>query len=146
MASPAATVRAHVKAVVEAEFAAEGFTVADDKLPRAAGKDGTALAVSPNFERQDFTDANVLQVEVLLQMYLAFDAIPDEHMVVDPGVIEGYGDRLRRAFQDQSDGTTADFWFLHLTSVEYPDDPTGNKTRLEATFSARCENPAALGG
>lgn len=147
MASPATTLRAHIKSVVEAEFAAEGFTVAHDKLTRAAGKDGAnEAAVSPVVERQDFSDANVLQVEALLQLYLAYNAVPDEHISVDPAVIEGYGDRLRRAFRTNADGDSPDFWFLHLTAIDYPDDPTGNKTRLEATFSARCENPAALGG
>jgi hypothetical protein len=145
MAAPATLVRARVKEVVEDEFSAEGFTVADDKLLRAHGKDGTELAVSPDFERESYGNVNVLEVGVFLQVYLEYDASPDEGIVVDPSIIEGYGDRLRRAFQTESDGTTADLWFLRLTGIEYPDDPTGNKTRLEARFTARCENPAALG-
>jgi hypothetical protein len=49
---------------------------------------------------------------------------------------------LRRAFSAESGGTGDDFWFLRLRSIEYPDDPTGNKTRLEARFTAWAHNPA----
>lgn len=138
-------VRARVKQVVEAEFAAEGFTVENDKLPRAAGRDGrNRLAVSPEEASEQFSDVTVLEVNVLLQFYLAFEAKPDENIAVDPGVIEGYADRLRTAFQANSDGGTGDFWFLRLTGIDYPDDPTGNKSRLEAHFTARASNPAGL--
>jgi hypothetical protein len=135
-----------VKEVVEAEFAAEGYVVEDDKLPRAAGRDGAArLAVYPDRERQSFRDANVLDIAVVLQVYLPYTAEPDETIAYDPGLIEAVADRLRRAFQTESDGATEDFWFLHLTDIEYPDDPTGNRSRLEATFSACATNHAALG-
>jgi hypothetical protein len=84
----------------------------------------------------------VLEVEVVLQLYLAFEAVPDEDIQRNPSVIEGYADRLRTAFRTQSSGTTADLWFLRLTGIEYPDDPTGNKTRLEATIVGRAQNRA----
>lgn len=146
MSAPATLVRGRVKEVVEAEFSGEGYTVEDDKLPRAAGRDGVArLACYPEMERQSFRDANVLDIAVVLQFYLPYTAEPDETIAYDPGLIEAVADRLRRAFKEQSDGTTEDFWFLHLTTVEYPDDPTGNRSRLEATFNACATNHAALG-
>lgn len=146
MAAAATLLRQRVKEVVEAEFAAEGFIVENDKLGRSAGKDGAArVAVYPGEERQDYQNANVLTVQAILQVYLPYDANPDENIAVDPAIIEGYAARLRDAFREQSTGTGSDFWFLHLILVDYPDDPTGNKSRLEATFEAKAENTAALG-
>lgn len=143
MAVPETLVRDRVRSVVEAEFADLGWTVANDKLPRAAGKDGRAkLAVWPEGTFEQFRDANVLDIEVILQVYLAYEAEPDEHIVRDPGEIEAIADRLRRAFSEEANvGGTSDFWFLRISRIDFPDDPTGNKTRLEARFTARCDNP-----
>lgn len=146
MAAAATLVRARVKEVVEAEFAAENYHVADDKLPRAAGRDGqVALACYPESERESFRDANVLDITVVLQLYLPYEAVPDEHIERDPTEIEELAARLRSAFRTQSNGNDADFWFLRLTNIEYPDDPTGNRTRLEAQFAACAQNEAVLG-
>lgn len=146
MASAATLVRARVKEVVEDAFSAEGYTVENDKLPRAAGRDGSArLACYPEREVESFGDVNVLEIEVVLQVYLAYEAVPDEHIARDPADIEAIADRLRGAFQTESNGANPDFWYLRLASVEYPDDPTGNRTRLEARFTARAQNEAALG-
>src|SRR4051794_7801640 len=119
---------ARIKSVFEAEFAPEAFTVAYDKLPRAAGKDGaTQIAVSMEEAREK--DGAVLQLIVpcTLQLYMAFDASPDETISVNPNVIAGYGDRIRRAFHGaNSSGNTDDLWSLRVRRIVYPDDPTGN--------------------
>jgi hypothetical protein len=39
--------------------------------------------------------------------------------------------------------SSADLWFLRIVGVEYPDDPTGNKTRLEARLVGQGTNPNA---
>lgn len=145
MASAATSVRQRVIDIVEAEFAAEGLTVANDKLPRAAGKEGVAVAaVYPEAEYERPGLVIELVVPVVLQIYLAYDAEPDETIVVDPTVIEDYGDRLRDAFRTQSSGNTGDMWFLRLTRIDYPDDPTGNKSRLEAQIEGHASNYASL--
>jgi hypothetical protein len=146
MAAPATSARERVSQIVEAEFSAESVTVESDKIPRAAGRDGrTRVACSPNYEAEVRTNVNELEVSLLLQYYLPFVAEPDEHIAVDPTTIEAVADRLRRAFRTQSGGMTADMWFLRLRRIDFPDDPTGNKSRLEAQITAWCENPAALG-
>lgn len=143
--SPSTLLRERVRTIFETEFATEGWTVADDKLVRAAGKDGsTEVAVYPEDESPNPQRYAELQVECVLQLYLAYEAVPEEHLVVDPTIIEGYGDRLRKACQGNQSGNDSDFWFFNVTSIHYPDDPTGNKSRLEATFVGRCQNPAAL--
>ena len=38
-------------------------------------------------------------------------------------------------------GTTT-LWYMTVTSVDYPKDPTGNKSRFEATVRAYGQNTA----
>jgi hypothetical protein len=145
MASAATTVRQRVIDIVEDEFSAEVLTVANDKLTRAAGRSGvTEAAVYPEAEYERPGRVIELVVPVVLQIYLPYDAEPDETIVVDPTIIEGYGERLRTAFKTQSSGNTADMWFLRLTRIDYPDDPTGNKSRLEAQIEGHASNYASL--
>jgi hypothetical protein len=138
---------ARIKSVFETEFAAESWTVTYDKLTRAAGKDGaTEIAVSPEEAREKDGAVIQLLIPCTLQLYMAFDATPDEHISIDPNIIVGYGDRLRRAFHGaNSSGTTDDMWSLRVRRIIYPDDPTGNKTRLEAQIEGTALNPAGSG-
>lgn len=139
-------IRAYIKTAIETEFSAEGFTVENTKLLRAAGSDGrTRLATSPVTSRENDRVAVRLDVEVVLQFYLAFDATPDEDRTVDPSVIEGYADRVRTALAPSSSMATANLWGLRVTRVDFPDDPDGQKTRLEATIAGFANNKAALG-
>lgn len=145
MASAATTVRQRVIDIVEDEFTAEAITVTNDKLPRAAGKDGaTVAAVYPEAEYERPGRVIELVVPVVLQIYMAYEAEPDETIAVDPTVIEGYADRLREAFRTQSSGNTGDMWFLRLQRIDYPDDPTGNKSRLEARIEGYGNNQASF--
>lgn len=146
MSAPETDIRAYVKAAVETEFAAEGFTVEDTRLLTAAGSDGrNRVATSPVRAAENDRVAIRLDVETTLQMYLAFEAEPDENRVVDPGVIEGYGDRLRTALAPNSAMATSNLWGLRVTAIDYPPDPNGQKTRLEATIEGFADNTAALG-
>lgn len=140
-------IRARVKDVVEDEFSDEGWTVEDDKLGASAGMDGrTRVAVSPLRSREDSRVAVQLNVEVLLQVYLPYSATPDSDIAVDPTLIEGYAQRIRDAFRGEgSSGSTSAFWGLRVREVEYPDDPTGNKSRLEATILGYGDNTAVVG-
>lgn len=146
MTPPETLVTQRIKAIFNAEFAAEGWTLADDELPRAAGKDGdTKAAVFPDEAAERPGAVQQLVVLATVQLYLAYDASPDEFIEVDPNIIVGYGDRLRRAFQAQSSGNSSDLWYLRLKRIAYPPDPTLNKTRLEATIEAAANNPAGMG-
>lgn len=143
---PETDIRAYIKTAVEAEFSTENFTVEDTKLLRAAGMDGrNRVATSPVRARENDRVAIRLDVEVTLQMYLAFEAEPDEDRTVNPAVIEGYGGRVRTCLAPNSAMATANLWGLRVTEIDYPDDPNGQKTRLEATIEGFADNPAALG-
>lgn len=137
-------VRSRVKSIFATVFTSEGWTAADDRLTRAAGKDGTQAAVYPEAARERPGNVEILDIPVVLQLYLAYDAVPDENIVVDPGIIEGYADRLRTGFQTQSGANDPDFWYLRLQRIEYPPDPTGNISRLEAYIVGEARNRAGI--
>lgn len=143
MAAPETLLAERIASVVETEF---GVTVEHDRFGRSTGRHGgprVGVAVDDAGEQQ--RQVNNLVVTATLQWYNAYEAEPDENIVVDPRDIAATGDALRRAFADTSDGDSADLWYLRLTRIEYPVDPTGNKSRLEAHFQAWAHNTAALG-
>ena len=144
MASLSELTMDRVKEVVEATFAAADWTVEYDKLPRAAGHDGNdRLAVYPEADRERPGRVQELIAPVVLQIYPAYVADIDEHQQVDPRIIVRVGEELRDAFKNASGGVSGDLWFLRLTRIEYPDDPTGNKSRLEAYIEGHGNNSAA---
>lgn len=134
-----------VAQIADAEFTPEGLVTEFDRLGRSAGFDGRdRMAVSVERAAERAGQVMVLEPEATLQLYLSYDATPDSTIAVDPRVIAAYADRLRAAFRQNSSGTTGDLWYVRLTRVEYPDDPTGNKSRLEATILANGNNTAAM--
>lgn len=144
-------VRTRVKEVWATVFADEitndawPAAPADDKLPRGDLQGQGAevrAAVWPGSAYENPRNVTELIVPVTLQLYLPYDAEPNEYLVVDPTVIEGYAGRLRAGFKNDSGGNVAELWFLRLTRVEYPDDPTGNKSRLEAAIEGHAQNDA----
>ena len=142
MSVPETLLTTRVKSVFATEFAPEGWTLADDRLLRAAGKDGvTEAGVSPDSTIEDGRNANMLVVTCTVQLYLPFNPDPDEHYVVDPTSIVTYADRFRRAIGANDNGNVTDFWYLRMPRILYPVDPTGNKSRFEATVEGRCDNP-----
>lgn len=149
MASPMTDARARVKAIIAAVYTAEGWTAGDDKFGRSKGMGeahGTAsISVTPDYERERFGKAYILDLGILVQFYLGYDAEPDETISRDSTIIEGYADRLRAAFAGAGSRVdVGDAWYLRLTGIEYPEDPTGNKTRFEATIVGEATNAAAL--
>ena len=142
-------IRNAVKTIVAAVYATEGWTAGDDKFGRSMGKDEAHdqafISVTPDFARERPLKALILDVQVTVQFYLGYDAVPDETISRDSSIIEGYADRLRLAFEGAGSRVdTGDAWYLRLTGIEYYDDPTGNKTRFEATIVGEGVNRAAM--
>jgi hypothetical protein len=145
MAAPATLARERVTDIIETEFSAEGWSVEADRLLHANGREGAdRIACYPESENEGENVVLMLKVNLRVQIYLAYEDNIDENQAVDPTLIEGYADRLRRAFGDNSSGSADDMWWVRLTNVEYPPDPTGNISRLEALVIAQCDNPASL--
>jgi hypothetical protein len=113
-------------------YEAEKFGVRSDKLHGSLGFQGTVLGVSPVRFAPWSKDYNVNQYEFLVQFYHAYTKEVNPNQVVDPAVIEGYANRFREGIKEGTDPKTGHLWYFTLLRINYPDDPTGNKSRYEA--------------
>lgn len=135
--------------LMESEFAAEGISVRDDKLLAATGEEGAVAGAYPDYAEPWSRDAQVQRTVVVIQIHNRFDPdwinTPDER--VSPATIESWADRLRRRIKG-IDGVPSDAnpdgWFFLVERTLYPDDPTGNKTRLEMVVQGFSANASLV--
>lgn len=133
MAAPITLFRQHVMTIVQTEFAPEAIPVRSDKLHDSVGHDGSVAAVYPDAEAagESGIHQNIL---VYVQVYGRYDLEIDPNQTVDPAKIEGWSWRLQRRIQQTPDlgqiDTNSQLWYFNVVAINYPDDPTGNKTRF----------------
>lgn len=140
--APETEARLQLIDLINAEFTPEGYSAIGDRLHESLGDKGTRIGVSPQRARPT-RDENVLGTELLVQFYGKWDKDINPEQVVNPTKVETYAERFRRALRT-SDPKTGRVWFFRLTSMDYPEDPTGNKSRFEATVVAVGENSALI--
>lgn len=141
--APETTARLALINVIQTEFATEGFVVKGDHLHESLGMKGTVIGVSPNRSRPNNSRYIELETTILVQFYGKWDKNVNPEQSVDPTKIETYAERFRRALRT-GDPNGNSVWFFNLSDVNYPADPTGNKTRFEATVVAVGSNPALI--
>jgi hypothetical protein len=145
MAAPETEARNALIAMLAAEFAAEEFPIKDDKLHRSLGSKGTILGVYPERMVASPRDRYVSEMGLVVQFYGKYDLKVDPQQTVSPA--RSRGSRIASATPCEpaiQTPTRAGVWYFTLERVEYPDDPTGNKTRFEAHLTARGNNGALL--
>lgn len=129
-----------------AEFAAEGFVMIRDRLHPALGRDSVAVGVSPEEDSPNVRNMLVQETVCTVQFFGYWDDSVDPGTVVDPATVTSYAERFRAALKRTSaiDPNTRQAWYFNVERVQYPDDPTGNKTRFVATVRAYGENAALV--
>lgn len=129
-----------IEVLLNTEFAAEQWKVEHDNLHDSLGSAGTRIGVSP--VREAPAAGNMVHLQTTLQVKFLgrynLDINPEQR--VDPRVVVGYAERFRRRIEAARLQTGPTFWFMNVTSIDYPDDPTGNKTRFVATVVASSQN------
>lgn len=143
MAAAATELRTLIRAALDAEFAPEGITFADDKLSGAVATDRARGAVYPRSE-QEGTKTLDQAVEAIIQLYAQWDKQIDPEQSVSPALIEDYAERVKRALLAVNSPGTEKGWFFRVIRVDYLPDPTGNITRAELTVRSFGENTALL--
>lgn len=136
--------RLALNAIINAEFAAEHITAINDRLHESLGVDGTRVGTSPNRQRPLPGQELVMTYEIHVQFYLKWRSEIDPKTRVDPAPIETYAERFLRAIQGNPRVGDARLWFFKVTDINYPLDPTGNKTRFEATVLAYGNNSGLM--
>ena len=134
--------------LITATFTATPFDrIADGRLPRLLGADGDYVGVSP--ESQSPTPQQHLdqQTVVLVQFYMKYEKTRpiDPTLVLSPAAVEDVVQKFQVAVQSAiGTGSTGERWFYEITSINYPADPVGQKTRAEVTVTVRGQNPAII--
>lgn len=138
MASAFETVATAVITVFNTEFAPEGFTMIPDRLHESLGRFRVDVGISPDEERANIRSRIMQEHYLSVQFYdLWTDEIsPDTQ--VNPFKITAYAERFKEALRrsQATDPGTGDVWYFDVDRIQYPNDPTGNKTRFVASIRA----------
>lgn len=138
MPSAFETVATAIIGVFNTEFAAEGFTMIPDRLHESLGRERVAVGVSPVEDVSSPRNRIVQETWAEVQFFGLWTNEIDPETVVNPYVITGYAERLRDALRrsQATDPGTGRVWYFDVDRIQYPNDPTGNKTRFVATIRA----------
>lgn len=144
--APETAARTRLKALIEAEFDEEELVVLDDKLGESRGQDGSIAAIYPGTAAENPRNGLVLDTVVFVQLFREWSNDLDPAQIVDPGLIEEWAERLRRAVRADLDSLpgTEHLWYFRVQKIEYNPDPTGNISRLLATVVTDAQNPALV--
>lgn len=146
---PYSVVAAALKQIIDTEFAAEGITAVNDQLHEALGNKRVAVGIAPVEETSLSTNRLANQFLVEVRFYDLWDKKVDPAQSVNPTKITAYANRLKRALQQarasyEGDNATAEVWYFTWMRTDYPNDPTGNKTRFHMQVMATGDNTGLL--
>lgn len=142
--APETSARDALILLLSTEFGPDQFPVKSDKLHGSLGSDGTVIGVYPERMVSNPSQRLEAQYPLVVQFYGKYTLKVDPKQTVDPRWIEERAERFRRALRTITDPRTGEVWYFNLERVEYPDDPTGNKSRFEAYLTARGNNTALI--
>lgn len=143
---PYEVVASALKQIIDTEFAAENIHAIHDNIHGSLGVERAEVGIAPMREAPLGTNhlANSFFVEV--RYYDLYDLEVDPEQTVNPTVITAKGNRLKRALK-QAEATfpgTPEVWYFDWLDTEYPDDPTGNKTRFHMHIRALGDNTGLI--
>jgi len=144
--SPYEFVAAAVKTAIDAEFAPEHIVAIHDHLHDSLGQDRVVVGISP-MEDVLLSGNNLVQETwIEVKFFGIWDAQIDPTQTVNPFKITAYAERFRNAMRTLSATTpgTGQVWYFDVRRIQYPNDPTGNKTRFTATIRAFGNNSALV--
>jgi len=144
--APETAIRERLIALIEAEFEAESLEVRSDRLNESLAQDKHLGAVFPSQAAEDNRNGLVMDTTVVVQLFRRWDNELDPNQTVDPGDIEKWAERLRRAVRADIDAIPGDahLWYYRVLKIDYNPDPSGNITRLQATVLADAQNSALV--
>ena len=129
-------------AICEATY--PDIPVVHDKVHEAVGYRGPRIGISP--VRQPMNARNKLVQETWIEIrYMGRwekEITPDQQ--VDPRFIAEEAEKLLTAIRLTDVTASGEMWFFNVEQVEYPDDPTGNKTRFYMTLRAWGNNSSLV--
>lgn len=142
--SPYAEAADALKAIIDTEYLAEGWTALHDNLHPAVGQTGTRIGIA--LDEEAARSGNMLQndISITVKFYRRWDPDVDADKKIDPREIAGYAERFRDAIRAYNGPATGFVWYFNLIRIRYPNDPVGNKSRFEADIVAYGNNTALV--
>lgn len=143
--SPFQIAAATMEAVIAAEFTDQTYFFAADELHESLGSDGRIkVGVAPDRDTPRAGDMLLQETWFHVQWFGRWDPQIDPTQKVDPTPITVIAERLRRALRVASASIDDQVWYFNVVNVEYPRDPTGNKTRFVMTCQCYGTNSALV--
>lgn len=130
--------------ILNKEFEADKIVFEDDKIHDSLGQNGAVGGCYPDESGEWFTDGQVLDTTLTVQLFHQWTAKVDPELKVSPKLVEESAERIRRAVKADKEEGTSHLWYYKVINISYPDDPSGNKTRLLATIEAYSQNAALV--
>lgn len=136
--SPFETAALAVMQVFNDEFTPEQFVMIPDKLHESLGRNSVTAGIAPTEDITKVDNANVQETWLEVRLYDLWTDEVDPETQINPFKITAYAERLRNALRvtKATDVGTGDVWYFDVRRTQYPDDPTGNKSRFHMTIRA----------
>jgi hypothetical protein len=146
MTDPYTSAANAIAGIITAEFAPELIVPTHDKIHESLGTEGIEVGIEPMRWGRQARNANVKDTFLLVRFYDMWEKHIDPTQQVDPRRITAFADRFERRLESTQATVKGDnvTWYFEVTGVEFPDDPTGNKTRFVATIKAVGDNAALI--
>jgi hypothetical protein len=142
MAAPETEAREVLREILTTTFPT--VTYYPGRLHASTGDLGPLMATSPEETIPNRRDQLVLETTILVQFFGTWQKEIDNMNIIDPAWIEAQAEAFRLAIQPEQSQNQSDLWYLAVTRLRYPPDPTGQKTRFEALVLARSNNTAVV--
>lgn len=144
--SPYETVAIAIQQIIAIEFATEGFTAILDNLHESLGRERVDIGIAPIEDYPQGTNELLQETFVEVRFYDLWTQEISPDTVVNPARITGFAERLKKALRraDAMDPGTDQVWYFSVRRTQYPNDPTGNKTRFHMTIRAFGNNAGLI--
>jgi hypothetical protein len=133
-----------VAQIITDEFAAEQIAPIHDQIHESLGTDRVTVGIAPAAETLDARNATVNVYTIEIRFFDLWDKEIDPEQTVNPRKITMYGNRLKRAIEQAQFQSDANVWYFRWVRTDYPNDPTGNKTRFIMRIEALGDNTSLI--
>ena len=118
--------------------------VSHDNLHPALGVAGPRIGIAPIREPMNTRNKLVRESWIEIRYLDQWSKQVDPAQAVDPREIATKADLLLNAIRTTDVTVSGDMWYFNVEGIEYPEDPTGNKSRFYMTVRAWGNNTSLV--
>lgn len=123
-----------LESIINAEFTDLEIVAVHDNLHESLGRKRRECGIAPVEDDIPSSNGLVLASVAEIRFYDFWKQEISPETAVDPRIITNYAERFRRAVHAARANQvgTGVMWYFDVRRIQYPNDPTGNKTRFHA--------------